>query len=710
MKSYNTEWIRNVGIVGHGDTGKTQLVSSLLFTAGMTPRLGKVSDGSTVTDWDEEEVARKISINTGLAYAEWQAAGQAEKTKINFLDTPGYSTFINETKSSLIAADASLIVVDAAAGVQVVTEKTWDYATEYDQPRAFVLNWMDRELASFERALESLQQVFGRGVVPIELPIGSEKSFRGVIDLIVMKALTYTPDGDGKAKVEEIPADLAEEAKTAHEALVELVAEGDDALMQEFFDQGTLPIEDLKKGLREAVLAKRIFPVLLSSALHNIGGDAILNFLCEIFPAPSSRGKASGHKTPDHKGETIERKVADSEPLSIFVFKTLADPFAGRITYFKVLSGVLKNDATLTNFNRGTQERLQHVQVMQGKTAVAVNDLHAGDVGAIAKLKETTTGETLGDKNATIFYPPARIPEPSITFAIEPKTRADEDRIGVAIHRILEEDLALRFGRDPQTKEFLLSGAGQQHIEVVVAKLRKRYHVDLMLHPPKVPYRETIRGKADAEGKHKKQTGGHGQFGLCRIKMEPLPRGKGVEFVDDVFGGAIPKNWIPSVERGIRESAERGYLAGFPVTDFRAILYDGKYHDVDSSDMAFRIAGSLAFKEAMKQARPALLEPVMQVEIYAPDQYSGDLMGNLSGRRGKISGSETRAGSVVIKAQVPLSEMLSYANELTSMTQGRGSYSMEFSHYDYVPGELAEKVIATHKPHHGAEEGDAAST
>jgi elongation factor G len=346
---------------------------------------------------------------------------------------------------------------------------------------------------------------------------------------------------------------------------------------------------------------------------------------------------------------------------------------------------------------------------MQGKTAVAVNDLHAGDVGAIAKLKETTTGETLGDKNATIFYPPARIPEPSITFAIEPKTRADEDRIGVAIHRILEEDLALRFGRDPQTKEFLLSGAGQQHIEVVVAKLRKRYHVDLTLHPPKVPYRETIRGKADAEGKHKKQTGGHGQFGLCRVKMEPLPRGKGIEFVDDLFGGAIPKNWIPSVERGIRESAERGYLAGFPVTDFRATLYDGKYHDVDSSDMAFRIAGSLAFKEAMKQARPALLEPVMHVEIYAPDQYSGDLMGNLSSRRGKISGSESRAGSVVIKAQVPLSEMLSYANELTSMTQGRGSYSMEFSHYDYVPGELAEKVIAAHKPHHAAEEGEAAS-
>jgi elongation factor G len=708
MKSYTTDWIRNVGIVGHGDTGKTQLVSSLLFTAGMMPRLGKVSDGSAPTDWDEEEIARKISINTGLAYAEWAPAGQPEKTKINFLDTPGYSTFINETKSSLIAADASLILVDAAAGVQVVTEKVWDYATEYDQPRAFVLNWMDRELASFERALDSLRHVFGRGAVPVQLPIGEEKSFRGVVDIVSMKALLYAPDGDGNAKIEEIPAEMAEQAKAAHEALVEMVAEGDDELMQEFFDKGTLPVEDLKKGLREAVLAKRMFPVLLSSALHNIASDAILDFLAEIFPAPASRGKAEGHKAPDPAGETMERKIADSEPVSLFVFKTLADPFAGRITYFKIMSGVVKNDAMLANFNRGTQERFQHVQVMQGKTATAVAELHAGDIGAVAKLKDTVTGDTLGDKNAPIFYAPARIPEPSITFAVEPKTRADEDRIGHAIHRILEEDLALRFSRDPQTKEFLLSGAGQQHIEVVVAKLRKRYHVEMTLKPPKVPYRETIRAKADAEGKHKKQTGGHGQFGVCRIKMEPLPRGAGIEFVDDVFGGAIPKNWIPSVEKGVRDCAERGFLAGFPVVDFRVSLYDGKYHDVDSSDMAFKIAGSLAFKEAMKQARPALLEPIMHVEVYAPDQYSGDLMGNLSSRRGRISGSEARAGSVVIKAQVPFSEMLSYANELISMTQGRGSYHMEFSHYDFVPAEIAEKVIAAHKPH-GGEEGQAAT-
>jgi elongation factor G len=694
MKSYNTALLRNVGIVGHGDTGKTQLVSSLLFTAGMTQRLGKVTDGNTVTDWDEEEISRKISIQTGIAYAEWAGPGQNEKTKINFLDTPGYSTFVNETRATLIAADATLVVVDALAGVQVVTEKVWDYCTEYEQPRGLVINWMDRELANFDHAIESVQQIFGRSAVPIQLPIGAEKTFRGVVDLISMKALIYVPDGDGRAKVEEIPADLAEAAKVAHETLVEMVAEGDDKLMEEFFEKGTLPVEDLVLGLRLAVQARRIFPVMLSSALHNIGSDAILNTLIQIFPDPAARGKAGGTSEPGGKGQPVERAVQDSEPVSVFVFKTFSDAFAGRISYFKVMSGILRNDATLLNYTRGIAERLQHIQLMQGKAGVEVPELHAGDIGAVAKLKETVTGDTLGDKGSPIHYPTARIPEPSITFAIEPKTRADEDRIGQGIHKILEEDLALRFSKDPQTKEFLLAGSGQQHIEVVVAKLRKRFKVDVTLKPPKVPYRETIRAKADAEGKHKKQTGGHGQFGVCRVRMEPLARGAGFEFVDDIFGGAIPNNFIPSVEKGIRAAAERGYLAGFPVVDFRAVLYDGKYHDVDSSDMAFKIAGGLAFKEGMKQARPALLEPIMHVEVYAPDQYSGDVMGDLSSRRGRISGSEARGHNVVVKAQVPFAEMLSYANDLTSMTQGRASYHMEFSHYDYVPNEIAEKVIA----------------
>ncbi len=696
MATYMGEHIRNVGIVGHGDTGKTQLVSSLLFTAGVTNRLTKTVEGNTVTDWDEEEIARKITIKTGLAHVEWTGSS-GKPCKINLLDTPGYSTFINETKASLIAADAALILVDAVAGAQVVTEKVWDYCTEYDIPRAFVINWMDRELASFERALESVKEVFGRAVMPIQLPIGAEKSFRGAVDLIGMQAHVYEPDGNGKARVGEIPAEMAEAAKAAHEALVEMVAEGDDKLMEEFFEMGTLPVEDLVTGLRSAINEKRIVPVLVASGLHNIGSGAILNAIVDLCPSPLGRKTVSGTTEAGGQGEEIKRKVADSEPVSLFVWKTMADPFSGRVTYFKVMSGVLKNDASLTNYTRGSLERLQHTHVQQGKAATEVAELHAGDIGTVNKLKDTLTWDTLGEKDKGIHYPPARLPIPSITFAIEPKTRADEDKIGQAIHRVLEEDPSLHFSRDPQTKEFLLAGSGQQHIEVIVAKLHKRYHVDLTLKPPKVPYRETIRGTADAEGKHKKQTGGHGQFGVCRVKMEPMQRGGGFEFVNDVFGGAIPKNFIPSVEKGIRAAAERGYLAGFPVVDFRASLYDGKYHDVDSSDMAFQIAGRLAFREGMAQARPALLEPIMLVEVYAPDQYMGDVMGDLSSRRGHVSGTETRGHNVIVKAKVPLAEMLSYATTLTSMTQGRASYSMEFSHYDFVPNELAQKIIEREK-------------
>ncbi len=696
MAAYTGEQIRNVGIVGHGDTGKTQLVSSLLFTAGVGNRLARTVDGNTVTDWDDEEIARKITIKTGLAHAEWTPPS-GKPHKINLLDTPGYSTFINETKASLIAADCALILVDAVVGVQVVTEKVWDYCTEYDIPRAFVINWMDRELASFERALESVKEVFGRAVVPVQLPIGAEKSFRGAIDLIGMKAHIYQPDGNGKAKVEEIPTDMAEAAKAAHEALVEMVAEGDDKLMEEFFEQGTLPVEDLIKGLRSAIAEKRIVPLLVASGLRNIGSEAILNFICDLFPSPLERKTVSGTKEPAGKGDKVERKVADKEPVSLFVWKTMADPFSGRVSYFKVMSGVLKNDASLVNYTRASQERLQHIHVQQGKNGTEVAELHAGDIGTVNKLKDTLTSDTLGDKAAEIHYPPARLPIPSITFAIEPKTRADEDKIGTSIHRVLEEDPSLQFSRDPQTKEFLLAGSGQQHIEVVVAKLHKRYHVDVTLKPPKVPYRETIRGTADAEGKHKKQTGGHGQFGVCRVKMEPMPRGAGFEFVNDIFGGAIPKNFIPSVEKGIRAAAERGFLAGFPVVDFRASLYDGKYHDVDSSDMAFQIAGRLAFREGMQQARPALLEPIMNVEIYAPNQYMGDIMGDLSSRRGQVSGTETRGHNVIVKGRVPLADMLSYGTTLTSMTQGRASYSMEFSHYDFVPNELAQKIIEREK-------------
>ncbi len=631
MKIYDGENIRNVALVGHGDTGKTQLVSALLFTAGMVNRLGKVDEGTSVTDYDEEEIQRKFSISASLAYAEWG------KTKINFIDTPGYNIFMHETEAALVAADAALLLVHGVAGIEVQTEKVWGFCEKYGLPRALVINQLDRDRASFDRTLEALRGAYGRTVMPVQLPIGEERSFRGLVDLVSMKAYLYDPDGSGKGKEAEIPADLQDAATKAHEALVEMVAEGNDKLMEEFFDKGTIPVEDLVPGLKQAVSEKRIYPVVVSAGVLNIGSESLLNFLVDYFPSPLERGEVEGL---DHEGgQPVKRKIADSQPVSAYVFKTVADPFAGRVSYFKVMSGVVKNEANLTNFNRGSSERLSHIAVTQGKTQTSVAELHAGDIGAVAKLKDTLTGDALGDKPAPIVFPKVKLAEPAISFAIEPKSRGDEDKLSTAIHRMLEEDLLLRFSRDPQTKEFLLSGAGQQHVEVAVSKLKRRFNIEVSLKAPKIPYRETIRAKAEAQGKHKKQTGGHGQYGDCWIKLEPQARGAGFEFVNDIFGGAIPRNFIPAVEKGIIEAAARGYLAGYPVVDFKVILFDGSYHDVDSSEMAFKLAGSKGFKKCMEQAKPCLLEPIMNVEITVPENYSGDIMGNLNGRRGRIQAS-----------------------------------------------------------------------
>lgn len=694
MKTYETKDIRNVGVVGHGDSGKTSLVSGLLYTTGATNRLTRVDEGNTITDFDDEEIQRRITISTGLAFAEWK------KCKINLLDTPGYNIFINDTRAALVAADAALVVVDGVAGVEVQTEKTWEFCNHYKLPRALVVNKLDRERASFDRALESIHSNFGRTAVPVQLPLGSERDYRGVIDLVRMKAFSYVPDGDGSGKPEEIPAQFAEAASAAHEALVEMVAESDDALMEEFLEEGSLKPEHLLSGLRKAVLELKLFPVLCSSALHNAGSDVLLDFIVENFPAPNERGPRQGKLN----GAEVSREVSSSEPVSAFVFKTSADPFAGRITYFKVYSGVLKNDASLLNVQRGGTERLAHIGCPMGKTIVPVTELYAGDIGAVAKLKDTLTGDTLADKSSPIAYPPVQLPEPSIAFAIQANSRQDEDRMGNAVQRILEEDQSLRFYRDPQTKEFLLAGSGQQHVEVVVSRLKKRYGVEVSLKAPKIPYRETIRGTADVQGRHKKQTGGHGQFGDCWIRMEPLPRGAKFEFVNEIFGGAIPKNYIPAVEKGILEAAEHGYLAGYPMVDFRVVLYDGSYHDVDSSELSFKLAARKAFKAAMQEAKPALLEPIMNVEIQAPVEYAGDLMGDLNGRRGRIAGMETRGNTQILRAQVPMAEMLNYQNDLTSMTQGRASFTMEFDHYDFVPQQQAEKIIAAAKAARAGEE------
>jgi elongation factor G len=695
VKVYSGENIRNVALVGHGHSGKTTLLSAMLYTAGATPRLGRVDDGSATTDYDEEEIARKMSIAASAAYVEW------EKTKINFIDTPGFNMFVHEAKMVLPVVDAAIVVVDGVAGVEVVTQKVWNDCEEYKTPRLIVVNRMDRDRADAERVLESLIHAFGRNVIPIELPIGSEKNLTGVVDLVRMKAYTYELGGNGKGKETEIPANMRSQVQESHEQLVELVAEGDDKLMEEFFEKGTIPEEDLIPALHNAIREDKLFPVIFSSGLGNVGADRVMDFIVDYTPAPSEHEWVQGEPASSGNGDAPKRHETDAEPVSLYVFKTISDAFAGRISYFKVFSGVLKNEASMQNFSRGSTEKLSHISIMQGKTATPVAELHAGDIGAVAKLKDTLTGDTLGDKSAPIQYPRVKLAEPAITFAIEPKSRADEDKLGPGIHKLMEEDAMLRFFRDPQTQEFLIAGTGQQHIEVVVAKLKKRFHTEVVLKAPKVPYRETIRGKADVQGKHKKQTGGHGQYGDCKIKMEPMPRGGQFEFVNDIFGGAIPKNYIPAIEKGIKDAAGRGYLAGYPVVDFRVILYDGSYHDVDSNDMSFQMAGRIAFRKAMEQAKPTILEPVMHVEITIPDDFAGSIMGDLNSRRGRIQGMDNKGGNTIVKAEVPMAEMLTYGVDLTSMTQGRGSFNMEMHHYDTVPGQLQEKIIEKAKAARG---------
>jgi elongation factor G len=699
VKVYEGANLRNLVLIGHGHAGKTTLVSAMLQTAGATPRLGRVDDGSATTDYDEEEIARKMSISTGLAFVEWGKA-EGSKVKINLLDTPGFNMFVHEAKMVLPVVDSALVVVDGVAGVEVVTQRVWNYCDEVNLPRMIVVSRMDRERADAHRVLESLTNAFGRAVTPLQLPIGSEKNLTGVVDLVRMKAYTYEMGGSGKGKEGLIPANLEAAAKEAHEKLVELIAEGKDELMEEFFEKGTIPEEHLVPALHEAIREDKLFPVLFTSGLGNIGVDELMDFIVDYTPAANEHHAITGQPAGGN-GEPAARKGTDNEPVSAYVFKTVSDAFAGRISYFKVFSGVLKNEASLQNFNRNTLEKFAHISVIQGKQAVPIQELHAGDIGSVAKLRETLTGDTLGDKTAPIQYPAVKLPEPAITFAIEPKTRADEDKLGVGLHKLMEEDAMLRFFRDPQTKEFLIAGTGQQHIEVVVSKMRKRYHAEVVLKAPKVPYRETIRGKADVQGRHKKQTGGHGQYGDCKIKMEPLTRGSEFEFVNDIFGGAIPRNFIPAVEKGIKDAAGRGYLAGYPVVDFRVILYDGSYHDVDSNDLSFQMAGRIAFKKAMEVAKPTLLEPIMSVEITVPDEFAGTIMGDLNSRRGRIQGMDNKGGNTIVKAEVPMAEMLTYGADLTSMTQGRGSFSMEMHHYDIVPAQLQEKIIEQSKRERG---------
>jgi elongation factor G len=685
MKVYESDAIRNIGIIGHGASGKTSLVSAILYTSGAVNRLARVEDGNTATDWDEEEIERKVSINAALAHCEWN------KKKVNLLDTPGYRPFLTETQLALRAVDAVLVVVDAVAGVEVQTEKVWEFCDDFELPRVIVINKMDRDNASFERALSSIEEVFGRAPVPVQLPIGAEKTFEGVVNLLNGKAYRYAKDGSGKAQEIEIPAELKDEASARREKLIEMVAEGSDELMEKFFAEGTLSPADLMEGLRKSIRNRSIVPVFCASASTNIGPSQLLDAVVDLLPSPAEVGTVKGIN-PKTK-EPCERRISSQEPYAAYVVKTVADPFTGRISLIRLYSGIMRSDTTYNNETKGKPEKFGPLQIPQGKTLIPIGEVHAGDFFAVTKLKETTTGDALCDPAKPVVFPPIQIPEPSITFAIEPKSRGDEDKISNALARITEEDFGIKYTRDAQTKQLLLSGSGQLHVEVTVAKLKKRYGVEVLLKTPKIPYRETIKGRADVQGRHKKQTGGHGQFGDCKIKMEPLPRGGKFEFVDEIFGGAIPRNFIPAVEKGIIETAARGFLAGYPVVDFRVILYDGSYHAVDSSELAFKTAARIAFKKAMEEANPVLLEPIMNVEIYAPQEYAGTLTGDLTSRRGRLQGMDMKRDMQIIKAQVPMAEMVSYAPSLTSMTGGRGSYHMEYSHYDEVPAHIAQKII-----------------
>ena len=672
--------IRNVALIGHGHSGKTSLTSALLYTAGATERHLKVEDGVAVTDYDEEELHRKLSITSALVAFRWR------QNKINLIDTPGYNIFLSDTRSVLIAADAALLVLDGVAGVEVCTEKVWRFAEEAKLPCVLVVNKLDRERSSFDNAVSSIHEAFGRVAVPVQLPMGAEKNFNGVIDLIRMRAYSYSSADHGQGQEGDIPSAYQEAATKGHEELVEMIAEGNDELMEEFFATGTLPVEHIVSGLQLAMGERRIFPILCSAATENIGTDCLLDFLVEMCP-------------PAEQNTLVqEASKVDGQP-SVVTFKTASDPFAGRLSYVKVLSGVLKDSAHLINMRSQVNEKLGHIATPFGKAMHTVPELHAGDIGVVAKLKDTLTGDVLCEKPNGLQVPRPEAPEPSLAYGISAKSRNDEDRLSTALGKMLEEDLALRFYRDPLTKEFLLAGNGQQHVEIAVSRLKRRYGVEVELHAPKIPYRETIRGSASVQGRHKKQTGGHGQFGDCWIRMEPLARGEGFEFANEIFGGAIPKNFIPAVEKGIAEAAEHGISAGYPVIDFKVTLYDGSYHDVDSSEMAFKLAARKAFRAAMQQAKPALLEPIMKVDVETPVDFAGELMSDFSGRRGRNSGMDMMGNTQILHALVPMSEMLTYGNDLTAKTQGRASFHMEFDHYDFVPPAQAEKIIQAAKAH-----------
>ncbi len=678
------EKLRNIALAGHGGAGKTSLAEVMLFDAGVTNRIGRVEEGNTVMDFEPEELKRQTSISSAFCQAPWK------KHTISIIDTPGDQNFFTDTKLSLQAADAALLVVDAVDGVKVQTEMAWDFAKEFGLPAVIFINKLDRERADFQRAFEDTKQSFEKPrPIITQLPIGAEADFKGIVDLISMKAYLY--DGNGKAKATDIPAEMQDEVEAEREALIENVAEADDALIEKYLEGETLSDDEIQAALKKGTLERAFVPVLCGAATKNIGIDLLMDFIVACLPSPLETKPRAGKNPADDS--QVERKPSADEPFSAFVFKTVADPYAGRLSIFRVVSGTLGGDGTFYNSTKEVRERYNQLLTITGKEQKPISGAGPGSIVAVAKLKETVTGDTLCDEDNKIVFQPVEPMPTLISFALRPKSKGDEDKIFSSLSKLLEEDLGLTLERRAETKEIIISGSGQVHIEATIEKLKRKFNVEVVLTPPKVPYRETIKKKVRVQGKHKKQTGGHGQYGDCWITMEPLPRGKGFEFVDAIVGGVIPKQYIPAVEKGIVEAAQKGVLAGFPCVDFRVTLDDGSYHAVDSSEMAFKIAGSLAFKKAAEQAKPVLLEPIMKVTITTPDEFMGDIMGDLNGRRGRVLGMDSAGKYQVINAEVPMAEFLTYAPDLRSMTGGRGIFTMEFSRYDEVPAQLAEKII-----------------
>lgn len=681
-----TKDLRNIALISHGGAGKTSLADAFLFDAKVNNRLGRVDDGTSLFDFEPEELKRQKTLSSSLHHFKW------EKCDINIIDTPGDANFSADVQSCLQVVDAAMVIVDAVSGVQVQTEKVWKYADNFDLPRLIFINKVEMERVNFKQVLAGIEKTLGKKLLVIQLPLGEESSLRGIIDLIKMKALVYHDDSTGKFVEENIPEEMRSQADEFNKKMIEDIAESNDALLEKYLEGTELTSEEIFNGLKQGVISCNLVPVLCGSASKNMGIQPLLSFIANCFPSPLERKPFIGIHPSTQKEE--ERSAGKDGSLSALVFKTVADPYAGKLTIFRVVSGVLNSDSTIYNATKGIKERIGQILKIEGKIQKAINPAITGDIAAVAKLKETTTGDSLCDEKHPITFKKVELPEPVMQLALEPKSKGDEDKLISSLSRLMEEDLTLRTLRVKQTKEFILAGMGQTHLDVAIEKMQRKFGVNVEVKTPKVAYKETVRGTAKGQGKYKKQSGGRGQYGDTWLEIEPLPSGQGFEFVSKIVGGAIPRQYIPSVEKGVKEAMLEGILAKYPVVDIKVTLYDGSFHEVDSSDIAFKIAASMGFRKVMQEAKPALLEPIVNLEITVPDDCMGDVIGDLNGRRGKISGMEPKINCQVIKAQVPMAETLKYASELTAITGGRGAFTIEFSHYEQVPNQLSEKIIA----------------